>query len=321
MIVGLYDIDLYHKSKSYPNLELMQLYTYYYNKGNRVEMLKPKEKETKYSQIFYFKEFNTMLPKDISFVEDNKQIIGFGFYGKLPQLKKEITSLPPTIEPYGLYAHKIAGYKGYDSYLKSSIVRIETENFGGYKNESLHTYIVDSNFLYSAGAEDYLKNHLNQTYFFYHPLNVYDIETFNKFQKYNNLFFNREMIINFEYDENFFLKNFKDKIYFKLDRLNNEPELNYLLRIVKMILIYKNENRYLRQRIEGKTELEKTILEWGMTKNQLSYFDYYENSLPAQQRINGLDSELRLLLKQNPKKIDIKKIDLESNLQYNIYRK
>ena len=30
MTIGFYDIDLYHSPKTYPNLELMKIFNYYY---------------------------------------------------------------------------------------------------------------------------------------------------------------------------------------------------------------------------------------------------------------------------------------------------
>ena len=30
MTIGFYDIDLYHSKKTYPNLELMKVFRYYY---------------------------------------------------------------------------------------------------------------------------------------------------------------------------------------------------------------------------------------------------------------------------------------------------
>lgn len=315
MLIGLYDIDLHHKGKSFPNLELMQVYTYYYNKNSRVEMLKPKDDELKYSQIFYFKENPSIqIPTSLSFSEDKKQIIGYGFYNKLPQLKKEIITLSPTLTPYNLYSHKISCPKGFDSYLRSSIVRIETQNFGGYKKDSPHIYITDSNFLYSAGAEEFLRKNLNKSFLFYHPIITKDKETFLKFQRYNKLFLNRMIVVDFTYDKEFFLDNFTDKIFFKIDKKESELELNYLLRLAKITLIYKNKNLHFPILNNAKQDFEELIIKWAMSKTQDSFIEFYKDNNKALSQLNGLDSELRLLLKTNPRKIDIKKIDLDSNL-------
>ena len=55
-IYGLYDIDLWHKGRSVPNLELMQTYAYLSNRNERVIMMKPNEDEEKFSKIIYFKD-------------------------------------------------------------------------------------------------------------------------------------------------------------------------------------------------------------------------------------------------------------------------
>ena len=40
MIIGLYDIDLWHRGRAVPNLELMQYYAYYHKRNDRVVYIK-----------------------------------------------------------------------------------------------------------------------------------------------------------------------------------------------------------------------------------------------------------------------------------------
>lgn len=47
-IIGLYDIDMLHRGRSAPNLELMQVYNYYNSRNNRVIMMKSNDGLTKY---------------------------------------------------------------------------------------------------------------------------------------------------------------------------------------------------------------------------------------------------------------------------------
>jgi len=55
-VIGLYDIDMWHRGRSGPNLELMKTYNYYNNKGHKVIMMRPEEDEGRYNKIIYFKE-------------------------------------------------------------------------------------------------------------------------------------------------------------------------------------------------------------------------------------------------------------------------
>ena len=65
-IIGLYDIDMWHRGQSAPNLELMQIYNYFYSRNNRVIMLKPNDNLTKFQKIYYFKEKpNIALPNSL----------------------------------------------------------------------------------------------------------------------------------------------------------------------------------------------------------------------------------------------------------------
>lgn len=54
--LGLYDIDLWHRGKSAPNLELMKLYNYHKKKGDIVLMMRPGEDEGRFNRIIYFKD-------------------------------------------------------------------------------------------------------------------------------------------------------------------------------------------------------------------------------------------------------------------------
>ena len=201
MIIGLYDIDMWNTGKSMPNLELMKVYNYYYKKNHRVLMMKPKEDELKYAKIFYFKEkLNTQIPNSLVLNEDKKQIIGYGFYGKTPKLKPEIHSMQPSYDPYDIYSYKLKVPKGYDTLKKSSLIRVETEDFINFKNNINKVYVADSNFLYSNGAEDFLKeNKNNHSFLFYHNLIAKDEETYNTFIRYSILF-DRRILIDFDFN-------------------------------------------------------------------------------------------------------------------------
>lgn len=311
-IIGLYDIDMLHRGRSAPNLELMQVYNYYNSRNNRVIMMKSNDGLTKYQQIFYFKEKpNIAIPNSLNLNLDKGQLIGYGFFGRLPQLKEEIKSLPPDFEPYDIYSHKLTIPRGYDALKRDSLIRLETEDFSGFKKDRHYIYLSDVNFLYTPGAEEFVQDNKDRDFIFYNPLTVNDEETYNKFYRYTTLF-NRRLIINFDFNEDFFYENIGEA-YFHFTKKENESELNYLIRLVKAILIYKKKDIiFLENRISQDT-LENKILDWGKSRTQYSFAKYYENNNMVQNIIRKQPTELRLLLKQNPLTIT-RSIDFQSNL-------
>lgn len=311
-IIGLYDIDLWHAGKSAPNLELMQIYNYYNSRNNRVVMIKPNENLTRFKKIFYFKEkIHIALPNALEINLDKGSLIGYGFYGKTPQLKEEIKSLPPSFEPYDIYSYKLSVPKGYDKLKQSSLIRVETNDFGGFNKEQNFVYIADTNFLDTPAAESFLQDNKKHSFVFYNALKVNDPKTYERFYRYTTLF-NRRLIINFPYNEDFFYENLKDAVFI-IKKKESETELNFLLRLVKTILIYKNKNvSFTDARVMDET-LVGAIVSWGKDKNQLSFSEYYKDNMTIQKKINTQPTELRLLLKQNPLKIT-RSIDLQSNL-------
>lgn len=69
----------------------MKTYNYYKKKGDIVNLIKPLEKEGRYSKIIYFKDNpNIQIPKTVEVFGDKKEIYGYGFYNKLINLPKEI---------------------------------------------------------------------------------------------------------------------------------------------------------------------------------------------------------------------------------------
>lgn len=315
-MIGVYDIDLWHGVKSMPNLELMQIYNYYYKKGDRVIMLKPKDSITPFNRVFYFKENKkSKIPNSLDLSDEKIKVIGSGFYGKLPQLKPEILNTPPAYDPYDIYSYKLKVSKGYDTLKRSSLIRIETNNFAGFDKDNTNIYVADSNFLYSAGAEDFLQQNKNHNYLFFRPLLAKDMDTALRFLRYGILF-NREIIIGFKFDQDFFIENMNEKFVFACGLRENESEENFLLRMTKMALVYKNKKKLFRffDAIPN-TPAAQYVVQWATTSStQLSYAQFFSSNGKALSELNGMDSELRLLLKTDPLKINIKSIDLNKNL-------
>ena len=81
MIIGLYDIDFHHSSVHFPNLELMKIYNYHYQKGDKVIFMTPKTDKGRFNEIVYFKELvNTKIPKTIDIDMTKDHVYGYGFY-------------------------------------------------------------------------------------------------------------------------------------------------------------------------------------------------------------------------------------------------
>ena len=74
-------------------------------------------------------------------------------------------------------------------------------------------------------------------------------------------------------------------------------------------MVYKNQGIFFPNIISTKSKLEEEIDAWARNKTRESFEKFYSNSLEITRGINRLDSELRLLLKQNPIKIKQLSID------------
>lgn len=313
-MIGIYDLDLWHGYKPMPNLELMQIYHYYYDMGETVMLLKPQESVLPFSHIFYFKEYeSTPIPRKLWLYEDKKSIIGAGFYGKVPNLKPEISCLSPQYDVYDAYCYKFKLPKPYEKLKQSSLIRVESNNLADLTKRTIDIYIADTNFLYTKDALYFLKNTPHHNFFFFHGLNAKDEQTALNFLKYANIF-NREILIDFRFGEEFFLDNVKEKFLFNCDKREDEDELNYLLRITKMALVYKNCGKYFRSVNLSTKPLAKEITTWARSSRRVSCYDFYANNERVLHHFDVLDNDIRLLLKANPLKIDINLIDLKSNL-------
>lgn len=310
-VIGLYDIDLWDRTKFYPNLELMKIYNYYYSKNNIVVMMKPKQDEGRFDQIFYFKDnVKTAIPPYLSLSGGKKKIYGYGFFNSFTPLKPEISSLPPSYTPYDAYTDRLKKYN-YEKLKRSSYIRLENNDFSDLKENCKAIFIADHNPLYIKGIKDFIDNYKqNHMFYFVHSLEIKDIETFNQFSPYTD-FFDRRLYINFKYNEDFFFENFNNKVIFNCQK-KEETETNFQKRIVKMALWYKQNNVYFDFNLNSNNALTKEILKWAKIKNQNSFIDFCGGE--TKNSLDKVDSELRLLLKTKPKNLKRSSLDLSSNL-------
>ena len=314
--IGLYDIDLWHRGKAVPNLELMQYYNYYYKNGDKVLMLSPKDDEGRCNQIIYFKDNpNVLPPRALDIYGENKSFTGYGFYKFNEKLPDEMRNVPPSYAPYDIYTAKLnILISEYERMKRNSFIRLETENFADYKSDSKAIYIADRDPLNQPNTLDFIDENKNKQFCFIHTPKLNDEATALKFMRYRALF-NKNCVINFHCSEDFFCEYYAS-IILNLDKFEKETEEEYQKRIAKMALWYKHNNAALRFPYNVKTApLTEKIINWAKDNSAKgSYAEYYKNSINAQKEIAALPSSLRLLLKQNPKTITRQGLDLKSSL-------
>lgn len=317
MIVGLYDIDLWHRGKSYPNLELMKTFKYLYDKNETVIMMRPNENIERFSKIIYFKDNEkTILPKTLNVYGDKKDIYGYGFYKKNSPLKPEIAAVPPSYFPYDAWVNKLKAPSDYDRMKSSSYIRLETKDFVDYKPNRTYIYIADHNFLYQENAEDFLQEYKRTHCFnFIHSLVAKEESTAYKFIRYSSLF-NRRIIIDFRYNEDFFFNNYKEKVIFPNNKYDNESELNYLLRMTKIAIWFKkNEVPFQQSIYPTQNKIDEKIYQWAKDNRfNGSFYEYYQNDEKILSLADKQTSELRLLLKSKPSSFKSSDLDLSYNL-------
>lgn len=318
-IYGLYDIDLWHKGRSVPNLELMQTYAYLSSKNERVIMMKPNEDEEKFSQIIYFKDNpNVALPKTLNVYGEKKSFFGYGFFNKAFPLKPEIAEMPPSYIPYDAWTNKIGmSVTDYEKMKRSALIRFETDDLTDLKHNPItkHIYLADRNFLKIDGAEEFLQQYKNCHFNFLHSLITDDYLIAQKFMRYSSLF-NKRIVIDGPFPEDFFYEYCGRNIIFSSVKFPNEKLKNYQLRMIKIILWHKCNNYPMMWPLHQKEdELTELILAWGKdNSNHTSFADYYISDKNVKKIIMNCDTDIRILLKQNPKTVTRSILDLKANL-------
>jgi len=168
---------------------------------------------------------------------------------------------------------------------------------------------IDHNFFYQENAYDCLLEFKNHTYFFAYPLIIKDSETFYKFERFMNII-NNHYLIDFRFNEDFFFDNIQNnKVIYNLKKREDETLENYKQRIIKMGLFYKAKGKVLYSHIYDEyDEIISLIFKWIRTNTNES-FEKYNGAIPE-----NISSKIRLLLKQDPKKINNSHLDFYKNL-------
>lgn len=319
MLVGLYDIDLWSATpKPFVNFELMKVYNYLYQNNYSVRMMTPDDDEEKYNYIIYFKDIpSTKIPKRISLIGQKKHIYGYGFYKRITPLEPKYLKAPPSYLPYDSWTERLKTPIPYDSLKRSSLIRLETNDFSDYEESKHNMVIMDWDFLYCAGAKEFLEKYKSKhNFYFANPLIARDEETFLKFRQYGTIIRNKQLIIDFKYNEDFFFKYYKDQgIQFGIEKRPDETEENHLARLIKIIIFYKKESLVFRYMPYKKTPLQAYISKWALDRYGLSSFaDYYKTDRKALKLMDGAPAQIRILLKQSPQTIESSHLDFQKNL-------
>ena len=307
--IGLYDMDLLHSSKAWPNLELMKVYNYFHKQGDQIILMKKKEDEGRYNKIIYFKDSkNLKIPQGVNVIGKNKQIYGEGFFNIFSSLPEQYLNSPP--DPM-IYLEKQDKFKGlkWNKFIQSSIIRFSNNDMTGYKPNAKQIYIVDRGFCQLDGAIDFLLDNKQKDLFFFHSLKINSPEEYEQFQRFT-LIVNNPLLINFKFNKVFLLENSDEKLHFNVySPFDNESKLEYKIRIVKLAIFTKNTNIKIPCNfIYGEKDME-FILRWLAAPAQQSYAEYYKGNKEAISQMNKQPTEIRLLLKTNPKIIDSKTFD------------
>lgn len=313
--IGLYDIELWHRGKAMPNLELMKIYNYHFTHNDVVIMMKPGEDEGRFTRIIYFKDNpNTQIPRNIILSGPKKEIYGYGFYKQFFPLEDIYINSPPSYYPYDPYTEKFT-ITSYNQIKKSSYIRLENKDFADYKEEKLYITFADHDLLYIDGAEDFLREHKNHRFKTIHRLDINDEATFLKFIPFSALI-DRRFFIRYKFSKDMFTKYYNENIVF--DWVNpwpSETNEHFLLRICSMLDYFKiNKVSATIEAMPLQNGFLKDILTWGRVNNQLSFYEYYENNKTVLKKAEAASSDIRILLKSKPSKMKSSDIDFNGVL-------
>lgn len=301
--IGIVDLDLWSNIKSFPNLELMKVYNYYYNKNNIVRMVRPTDPLTTFTHIYFFKENpNTSISKKINMRMDNKTLYGYGFYKKFFPLKNEISEVPPRYLPYDSFVERLANTKSYDTMKQSSYIRVENKDFTDYKPDRTNIYIADYDFIHLQESLDFLQEYKKHNFKFTHGLKIDNEILYNQFIRYSNLF-DRRLYITFNYSKDFLLENYYENIV-----LNINKPLNEIIQII-LFLKSKENSKAILEKVSNINQLQDYVIKWGYAAARESYYEYYKKNRNAINLAEKSDSNIRLLLKTKPKNYKSSNID------------
>lgn len=303
--IALFDIDFWYGRKQYPNLELMKTFNYYYSQNHIIVFVKPNQSLEKYDRVFYFFEnTNILLPKQLNILNEKSQCYGSGFYGNFRELISPINNSIPSYLPYDLEENNIKNIKLYNQIKKNSLIRLENLDFSGFNSKSKYIYLVDHDVLYKD-FENFAIEYDKYYYRTFYPLKIYTEEKLFQIEKYSEKFKTNRFIIDFIPNKELYtLFSNKNFIY----TFKNLTEKNNQLKCIRTFLYLKSKN--IKPYFKIFEKIPKKIIpifDWYSSGERSSYYEYIQNKPNLLNDFNenfSKDSDYRLLLKTNPKKIN-----------------
>ena len=119
----------------------------------------------------------------------------------------------------------------------------------------------------------------------------------------------KNFLINFAYDSKFFIEHHDEDFTYSLSQRENENYVDFLCRIIKIILTYKKEGRRLLKCYElNHNNIERCIRKWALSKTTVSFFLYYtdDDVLKELEKYHG---DLNRLIRITPKNFSINSLD------------
>lgn len=133
--------------------------------------------------------------------------------------------------------------------------------------------------------------------------------------RYSSLF-NKRIVIDGPFDEDFFYDYAGKMIIFSSVKFPKETLKNYQQRMIKIVLWHKCNGYFVMWPYHQKEdEFTELILEWGKdNSSRVSFAEYYSSNKNVKKIILKADTDLRILLKQNPLTVTRSILDLKANL-------
>ena len=299
MVLGLYDLDFQHSVTKFPNLELMKIYNYHYQKGDKVIFMTPKMDKGRFNEIIYFKEVpSTRVPKNLNIDMLKDHIYGYGFYKCYTPINQKYQPIPPSYMVYEPYRDKFSK-QTYNLIRNHSFVRVENNDFTGFHKGSDKILLADNDIAALPNFTNFLEEYKYYTIIpRQHTITVKDESVAAALYKYRNI--SVPLYIDFKYSYEFFEEHYKRMVFHLRTPFENESETHYLNRLVRTVLYYKSHGAALPFiRCADKTT-SGYIIQWGVTKTNLPYSEFYKNNTDALAVLNIVPKEIRLLLKTKP---------------------
>lgn len=140
-------------------------------------------------------------------------------------------------------------------------------------------------------------------------MEVKDEATYEKLKSYHHLL-DTSFYINFDFSKDFFANHCDKDFEYNCAIREKESIKQYTLRILSMILIKKRLGaQVILNFINPKTELLQLLIKWNSNKIAESFSNCYTDNTQVKKIISIQESEIRMLLKQNPKTLNIEYID------------